>query len=409
MNIIEIIDLEKNFYFYKNRFKKFLYLFFPFANLSKVFKALSDINICFKRGETIGIIGINGAGKSTLLKCISGVIKPSSGQIIVKGKVTSILDLGFGFHRDLTGRENCFIVGQIFGLSSRLINESISEIRDFSEIGVFFDKPIKYYSTGMLARLAFSLATVRRPDILIIDETLSVGDIYFQQKSFKKIKEFKDKGTTLLITSHDKQIISLICDRVILLDKGQIIKEGTAEFVLNFYNSFITNNNRNIKISNINDEKIKIISGNNLAQVIEINSFNSNNQITSTFDIGDKIILNVKVVAKNNLKKLILGYSIRDRLGQVIFGTNTALSNQIISDVKKNTIIYFKIEFNCNLAAGNYSISTALCDEENHLENNYQWQDNIIQFQILDSTNKKFEGYCFLDNKINYKREIYEN
>lgn len=409
MNIIEIIDLEKNFYFYKNRFKKFLYLFFPFTNLSKVFKALSDINICFKRGETIGIIGINGAGKSTLLKCISGVSKPSSGQIIVKGKVTSILDLGFGFHRDLTGRENCFIVGQIFGLSSRLINESISEIRDFSEIGDFFDKPIKYYSTGMLARLAFSLATVRRPDILIIDETLSVGDIYFQQKSFKKIKEFKDKGTTLLITSHDKQIISLICDRVILLDKGQIIKEGTAEFVLNFYNSFITNNNRNIKISNINDEKIKIISGNNLAQVIEINSFNSNNQITSTFDIGDKIILNVKVVAKNNLKKLILGYSIRDRLGQVIFGTNTALSNQIISDVKKNTIIYFKIEFNCNLAAGNYSISTALCDEENHLENNYQWQDNIIQFQILDSTNKKFEGYCFLDNKINYKREIYEN
>ena len=409
MNIIEIIDLEKNFYFYKNRFKKFLYLFFPFANLSKVFKALSDINICFKRGETIGIIGINGAGKSTLLKCISGVIKPSSGQIIVKGKVTSILDLGFGFHRDLTGRENCFIVGQIFGLSSRLINESISEIKDFSEIGDFFDKPIKYYSTGMLARLAFSLATVRRPDILIIDETLSVGDIYFQQKSFKKIKEFKDKGTTLLITSHDKQIISLICDRVILLDKGQIIKEGTAEFVLNFYNSFITNDNRNIKISNINDEKIKIISGNNLAQVIEINSFNSNNQITSTFDIGGKMILNVKVIVNNNIKKLVLGYSIRDRLGQVIFGTNTALSNQIISDVKKNTIIYFKIEFNCNLAAGNYSISTALCDEENHLKNNYQWQDNIIQFQILDSGNKKFEGYCFLENKINYKREIYEN
>jgi lipopolysaccharide transport system ATP-binding protein len=409
MNIIEIIDLEKNFYFYKNRFKKFLYLFFPFANLSKAFKALSDINICFKRGETIGIIGINGAGKSTLLKCISGVIKPSSGQIIVKGKVTSILDLGFGFHRDLTGRENCFIVGQIFGLSSRLINESISEIKDFSEIGDFFDKPIKYYSTGMLARLAFSLATVHRPDILIIDETLSVGDIYFQQKSFKKIKEFKDKGTTLLITSHDKQIISLICDRVILLDKGQIIKEGTPEFVLNFYNSFITNDNRNIKISNINDEKIKIISGNNLAQVIEINSFNLNNQITSTFDIGDKIILNVKVIVNNNLKKLVLGYSIRDRLGQVIFGTNTALSNQIISDVKKNTIIYFKIELNCNLAAGNYSISTALCDEENHLKNNYQWQDNIIQFQILDSASKKFEGYCFLDNKINYKREIYEN
>ena len=178
---------------------------------------------------------------------------------------------------------------------------------------------------------------------------------------------------------------------------------------MNFYNSFITNDNRNIKISNINDKKTKIISGNNLAQVIEINSFNSNNQITSAFDIGDKIILNVKVVAKNNLKKLIFGYSIRDRLGQVIFGTNTALSNQIISDVKKNTIIYFKIEFSCNLAAGDYSISTALCDEENHLKNNYQWQDNIIQFEILDSANKKFEGYCFLDNKINYKREIYEN
>ncbi|HEN3619177.1 TPA: ABC transporter ATP-binding protein, partial [Yersinia enterocolitica] len=186
-----------------------------------------DFNI--NPGESVGIIGINGAGKSTLLKLITGTAAPTEGNVTIRGRVAALLELGMGFHPDFTGRQNVFMSGQLLGLSVPEIEKLMPEIIKFSEIGDYIDQAVRVYSSGMQVRLAFSVATAVRPDVLIIDEALSVGDAYFQHKSFERIKEFKRQGTTLLIVSHDKQAIQNICDKVILIAKGQKIMEGEPE------------------------------------------------------------------------------------------------------------------------------------------------------------------------------------
>ncbi|MFN3410487.1 MAG: ABC transporter ATP-binding protein, partial [Limisphaerales bacterium] len=183
---------------------------------------LKDINFTVQPGEAVGIIGINGAGKSTLLKLITGTTQPTTGSVHTTGRVAALLELGMGFHPDFTGRQNVFMAGQLLGIDSRTIVRLMPEIEAFAEIGEYIDHPVRVYSSGMQMRLAFSVATAIRPDILIVDEALSVGDAYFQHKSFERIREFRKQGTTLLLVSHDKQAIISICDRAMLLSSGQI-------------------------------------------------------------------------------------------------------------------------------------------------------------------------------------------
>ena len=187
---------------------------------------LQDINFTVQPGEAVGIIGVNGAGKSTLLKMITGTTQPTTGSIHMSGRVAALLELGMGFHADFTGRQNAYMAGQLLGYSIEDITRLMPEIEAFAEIGEYIDQPVRVYSSGMQMRLAFSVATASRPDILIVDEALSVGDAYFQHKSFDRIREFNKQGTTLLIVSHDKQAIQSVCDRAILLDAGKLATEG---------------------------------------------------------------------------------------------------------------------------------------------------------------------------------------
>ncbi len=206
---------------------------------------LKDINFEINEGEAVGIIGINGAGKSTLLKLITGTAKPTTGNIDISGRVAAMLELGMGFHADFTGRQNVYMSGQLLGLSVEQINQLMPEIESFAEIDEYIDQPVRVYSSGMQVRLAFSVATAIRPDILIIDEALSVGDAYFQHKSFERIREFRRKGTTLLLVSHDKQAIQSICDRAILLNQGEVAMEGEPEAVMDFYNALLADKEKN--------------------------------------------------------------------------------------------------------------------------------------------------------------------
>ena len=199
------------------------------------FWALKDVNFEIKRGDRVGIMGLNGAGKSTLLKVIAGVLKPTEGTVKCNGKIVPLLELGAGFSQEYTGRENIYLYGAVLGYSKEFLDEKFDEIVDFSELGEFIDVPIKNYSSGMKSRLGFSIATVVEPEILILDEVLSVGDKKFRRKSEKKIMDMFDKGVTVLFVSHSLEQVQRICDRAIILDGGHLVAKGPVDKVARIY------------------------------------------------------------------------------------------------------------------------------------------------------------------------------
>src|SRR5262249_700624 len=205
----------------------------------EAFWALRGITFAVAAGESVGVIGMNGAGKSTLLKILTGTTRPTGGQVQITGQAAALLELGMGFHPDFSGRQNAMIATQLMGLPVREATGRMAEIEAFAEIGDHLNQPVRTYSTGMVVRLAFSVATVVRPEILIVDETLSVGDVYFQHKCIRRIREFQEAGTTLLFVSHDPTAVKTLCGRALLLDRGQLIQDGSPDSVLDYYNALI--------------------------------------------------------------------------------------------------------------------------------------------------------------------------
>lgn len=239
-NIISISNLGKCYKVYENRNDRLKEWLLPFLGKRHTEKwVLKGINLEIGAGEAVGIIGMNGAGKSTLLKIITGTTVPTTGSVHFEGSVAALLELGLGFHPDFSGRQNVYMSGQLLGYSMEEIDANMAAIEAFAEIGEAIDAPVRTYSSGMQVRLAFSVATMRRPDILIVDEALSVGDSYFQHKSFGRIKEFCDAGTTLLLVSHDVGAIQAVCDRAVFLEKGEIRMVGEPQAVMDYYNAML--------------------------------------------------------------------------------------------------------------------------------------------------------------------------
>jgi len=236
-NAIEIDNISKEFHFYNSPLTRLKSLLFK-GNHAQKFHVLNNINLNIKTGETLGIIGENGAGKSTLLKLISGVLEPSSGKVSLKGKILSILELGVGLHPEFTGRENIFFYGDVLGFGRDFILSKIDEIIEFSELKEYIDQPVKTYSSGMVMRLAFSIVSSFDPDVIILDEVLAVGDMYFQKKSLNKILEFKSKGKTIIYCAHDLYQIRMIADRVIWIKNGRIEDIGDPEKVIFNYEMY---------------------------------------------------------------------------------------------------------------------------------------------------------------------------
>lgn len=204
------------------------------------FEALKGISVCVRKGETVGIIGRNGSGKSTLLKVVAGVYTPTSGRVEVNGTIAPLIELGAGFHYELTGRENILLNGLLLGLSKREVQEHESRIVEFAELGEFIDAPVKQYSSGMYMRLAFAVATEVNPDILLVDEILAVGDVRFQQKCFERIREFQSWGKSILFVSHNLNYVRKNCCRVLLIDKGQLIADSTPDTVIAQYEELVS-------------------------------------------------------------------------------------------------------------------------------------------------------------------------
>ncbi|WP_244444541.1 ABC transporter ATP-binding protein [Nitratireductor basaltis] len=365
---------------------------------------MRDVSFNLHRGEGIALIGQNGAGKSTLLKLITGTVRPTMGTVATTGHVSAILELGLGFNPELNGRDNVYQAGGLMGYPKDQITQLIPEIEDFAELGDFFDKPLRVYSSGMHARLAFSLATATRPDVLIVDEVLSVGDSYFQHKSFDRIRRFKDEGSALLFVSHSMSDVRSLCDRVLLLDDGRILRDGPADEVVDHYNALVAmkdNARTNLEQARKPDGWHQTRSGTFEASLnsIELLDAATGNAVY-TAAVGQELTLKLKVKTKKPIPRLVLGIMLRDRTGNLVWGTNTWHTDQVAYDIPKDEDVTFYVHFPCNLGPGSYSVSPALTSSDTHHENNYEWIDNAFVFDVVNTSRAFFGGTCCLDAKF---------
>jgi len=406
MGRISVRNVGKAYKTYPSRFGRLAEWVSPFGGTRHSLTwVLRDISFEVSPGEALGVVGVNGAGKSTLLKMITGTTRPSEGNISMAGRVAAMLELGMGFHPDFTGRQNAQMASQLLGYSAEQITELMPAIEEFADIGEYIDHPVRTYSSGMQMRLAFSVATASRPDILIVDEALSVGDAYFQHKSFDRIREFREAGTTLLIVSHDKGAIQSICDRAIMLEHGRVAMEGEPEAVMDYYNARLAERDgAKVRQVVMEDGKTQTISGTLEAVVDEIQLFDKREHAVETINVGDTVRLRVKVKINSPIPRLVLGYMIKDRLGQVMYGTNTHLKKMPANDVKPGDEIVFNFDFPANLGEGSYSIATALVSTDTHLVNNYEWRDLAMVFHVENRTRETFIGCTWLDPQVTIQR-----
>jgi len=368
--------------------------------------ALRGISFDVNSGEALGIVGQNGSGKSTLLKIMAGTTRATEGNIKIQGTVAALLELGMGFHPDFTGKQNAVMACKMAGLHSEQIRVCLPEIEKFSELGDYMDQPLRVYSTGMHMRLAFSSATAVRPDILIIDEALAVGDAYFQHKCIDRIRKFKDQGTTLLFVSHDPGTVKTLCERVLLFDQGVLIRDGVSETVLDYYNALIAKRSKDEEIRQIESEfgRTSTRSGSGEAVIRNVELLDEENRPARAFRVGDKIEIHVELFFKAQINKPTVGIAIRDRLGNEIFGTNTyhLKANQCSYNPNEMIDVLFRLAL--NIGCGSYSLAVAVHSKDTHLENNYDWWDKCIVFQVIPNNSFFFVGAAALPVDVEIRR-----
>lgn len=365
------------------------------------FRAVDDVSFAVGPAEALAIMGINGAGKSTLLKLITGTVKPTAGTIAVKGRVSAMLELGLGFNPELTGRQNAYRAGGLMGFSSSEYEALLPEIETFAELGAFFDQPLRLYSSGMQARLAFAVATAVRPDVLIVDEVLSVGDAYFQHKSFNRIRQFKNAGTAILFVSHSAGDVRALCDRVLLLEAGRCVKEGPPDEVIDFYNAKIAERQDATLVIEQRRQRngwILTRSGSFEASVRSVELLDEDTgQPIVTANVGQRVVIRLVAAVHRDIESLVLGYMLRDRTGHVVWGSNTWHTKQSLKGLRSGEEIEFLLPFTCSLGPGSYALSHALTVAEHHALGNYEWVDNNLVFEVVNATRPHFIGAVCLD------------
>jgi lipopolysaccharide transport system ATP-binding protein len=398
---LNVQNLGKSYCQWGSEWRRVASWFLPFIRPREEHWVLKDVRFSIGPGEAVGIVGQNGAGKSTLLKLITGTTSPTQGQVQLRGSVAAILELGMGFNPDLTGRENAYHAAGLMGHSQADIKKAMPDIEAFAEVGDYFDLPVRTYSSGMQMRVTFSVATAFRPDLLIVDEALAVGDSYFQHKSFDRIRDFQSQGCSLLIVSHDRSAVQTLCDRAILLEKGCMIKDGNPEEVMDFYNALIAEKeNQNLELLKHSTGKVQTISGTGEASLASIQLLNFERKVIEFVDVGEPVELVVRVQVNADIPQLVLGYMIKDRLGQSVFGTNTWHTKQILLNAKAGSTIEYRVVFAMNLGPGSYSIAIALHSHDVHVTNNYEWRDLACLFHVVNLNKIQFIGSNWLAPKI---------
>lgn len=402
MTILNVQNLGKGYKQYHNRWSRLTEWLFPFSKPRyTVHWALKDVNFQIQPGETMGIVGMNGAGKSTLLKIIAGTTQPTAGRVELNGRVAALLELGMGFHPEFTGLQNVMMAGQLFGFHVDEIQALLPEIKAFAEIGDYFEQPVRTYSSGMLVRLAFAVATAKRPELLIIDEALSVGDSYFQHKSFSRIRQFRTDGTTLLLVSHDPNAIKSICDRAIVLHEGEVVKEGEPEEVMDFYHALLSARDvKNIRQARKAYGKVQTVSGSGEMTVSKIRLLTTDGNSVVSIETGTPVTLEIKALVNKPITEAVIGFMIKDRFGQIMYGINNYRMGKTINNLSVGDQVICRYEFDMKLGKGNYSISTSISKMDSHLTDNYEWCDGAFVFSVVNTKKPDFVGSVGIDTSL---------
>lgn len=404
--LLELNGIGKVYREYGSEWHRVLGWFGIKVGIPQEHRTLNTINLSFHQGESVGIVGQNGAGKSTLLKIITGTLKPTEGSVRVHGRISAILELGMGFHPELTGRQNSYHACGLMGYKHEEIEGEMERIAAFAEIGEYFDQSVRTYSSGMQMRVAFAVATAFRPDILIVDEALSVGDTYFQHKCFERIREYQRLGTTLLLVSHDRASITSVCDRAVLIEKGEVLQDGDPESVMDYYNALIADKEGlSLHQEVLEDGRVTTVSGTGEARTHRVSLINAQGERVENLEAGEKVTLRIEAQAYADIERLVLGYMIKDRMGQVLFGTNTDHLREVLLDVREGENIVYEFAFDANFGIGSYSVSTALVSSDTHLVNNYEWRDLALVFTVTNTTHPHFVGSMWMNPTYKVERK----
>lgn len=412
---IKIENVSKVYKLYNEPIDRLKEAMHPFKKkYHKDFYALNNLFFEIKKGETVGIIGKNGSGKSTLLKIITGVLNASSGNVEVNGRISALLELGAGFNFEYTGIQNIYLNGTLMGYTKEEMKKKIPAIIEFADIGDFVNQPVKIYSSGMFVRLAFSVAINTDPEILIVDEALSVGDIKFQQKCLRKIEEFSKEKTVLFVT-HDMGVINKFCNRAIWLNEGNIIEDGTTFEVCKKYQAFMIDS-RIGKVTNegdkLEDDVTDLIDnldndldvmGDGKADIIGVGLLD--NTLKSKINMvipGEDINLIIKVRYNETIIDSIIGFTIKDRLGNIITQTNTFVIEEDPGLCIGGQVKIYRFKFPLPyLNEGTYTISPAVASGVQQAHIQHSWIHDAIIFNVINQKNYNLQGIIVL-NEIEF-------
>ena len=384
----------------------------------KKFFALDKISFEIEKGTTVGIIGTNGSGKSTILKIITGVLNPSSGNVEVEGNISALLELGAGFNMDYTGIENIYMNGTMMGFSREEMEKKLPEILEFADIGEFVHQPVKTYSSGMFVRLAFALAINVEPEILIVDEALSVGDVFFQAKCYKKMEEIRQKGTTILMVTHDMGSVIKYCDKVILLNRGSFVAEGKAGEIVDLYKKILANRFEieeeveedklpvEAKVANTDKLMKESLSinpsvteyGDGRAKIYDLGLIDSKGEISNLLIKGEEFTIKERIRFFADIKQPIFTYTIKDKKGTELSGTNTMFELTDIEEVHAGDSYDVEFRQKMNLQGGEYLISMSCTGFENGQHVVYHRLYDVASITVI--SNKNTVGIYDMESRV---------
>ena len=382
--VIQVTDVSKKFVIRKDKsLKERLVNSRRSRAHAEEFWALRDINLEIDAGHTLGLIGGNGSGKSTLLKLIGGILTPTTGYVARRGRLAALLELGAGFHGDLTGRENVYLNASILGLSKAQTDRYFSSIVDFSGIEQFIDTQVKFYSSGMYVRLAFAVAIHVDPEILLVDEVLAVGDEPFQRKCLDRIKQFQQDGRTIILVTHSLEQVRQMCDRVVLLNAGQMLIDGSpAEAV------------RHFREANSDQEQVLQAGRKHQLTISNPRTFGSNGSAQSVYPAGASLGIEYDVTAEQEVTDWAAGVALTDASGLLIYGTNTVIQNIAVAPISGRRTVRFRFD-QLPVAEGQYFIDVAV---HPRIGPDYHRIDRAVSFQVSNDTNDA--GVLALSPKI---------
>lgn len=373
--------------------------------------ALKDVSFQIKKGECLGIIGTNGSGKSTILKIITGVVNPSSGSVKVDGRISALLELGAGFNMEYTGLENIYLNGTMIGFSKEEIDRKLDDILAFADIGDFVHQPVKTYSSGMFVRLAFAVAINIDPEILIVDEALSVGDVFFQAKCYRKFEEFKKQGKTIVFVSHDLGSIARYCDHVVLLNKGDILDHGNPKDMINLYKKVLVRLNGEQEGTRIAAAEEKhvferpfernpnvIEYGEKTAEIVDFTILDAEGTPSNTIEKMEEFTIKVRIDYHDDVNSPIYTYTIKDLKGTEISGTNTMYEKVTIAPQKKGNSQIVTFTQKMSLQGGEYLLSIGCTGYENGEFKVYHRLYDVCSLSVVSAKNTV--GFFDMDSKV---------